>query len=198
MSHVIACPDRGDEWLALTPADLPIGAAYEWVGLPGCGAIVLFSGTVRDHADDRPDVSSLVYEAYEAQVVPKLAEVAAELRRRWPTTGRIVLWHRVGELAVGESSVVVAVSAPHRDEAFAAARFGIDSIKASVPIWKLERWAGGEDWGLAATDITAVGVGAASGAPKAQGARPVDGAGAPSTSEELGVGAPSGAPKAQK
>lgn len=152
MSPVITRPDQGEDWLALTEAALPVGAAYDWAVQPGCGAVVVFSGTVRDHAEGRPSVSSLTYEAYEAQVVPRLAAVAAELRRRWPGTGRVVLWHRVGELAVGESSVVVVASAPHRAEAFAAARFGIDAIKASAPIWKLERWEGGQDWGLAATD----------------------------------------------
>ena len=113
--------------------------------------MVLFSGTVRDFAEGRPGVSTLSYEAYESQVEPKLAEVSAEVRRRWPAVGRIVMWHRVGDLGLGESSVVVAVSAPHRGEAFAAARFGIDAIKASVPIWKHERWEGGEDWGADAS-----------------------------------------------
>ncbi len=155
MSDLVPAPEQGANWLALTSAELPVAAAYAWAVRPECGAVVLFSGTVRDHADGRPGVSRLTYEAYEAQVVPRLAAVAAELRSRWATVGRVVLWHRVGELAVGESSVVVAVSAPHRDEAFLAARFGIDAIKASVPIWKRERWEGGEDWGLAATDLDA-------------------------------------------
>jgi molybdopterin synthase catalytic subunit len=68
-----------------------------------------------------------------------------------------VLWHRVGPLAVTESSVVVAVSTGHRPEAFDAARYGIDTLKATVPIWKREVWEGGEDWGLAATEVGAVG-----------------------------------------
>ena len=148
----LAPPVRGDDWLALTHDPLPVAVAYEWAVLPRCGAVVLFSGTARDHAEGRPGVSALAYEAYEAQVEPKLAAVAVELRRRWPVAGRVVLWHRIGELAIGESSVVVVVSAPHRAEAFEAARFGIDAVKASVPIWKRERWDGGEDWGLAATE----------------------------------------------
>ena len=152
-------PAEGDDWLALTPGELPVAAAYDWAVRPDCGAVVLFSGTVRDHAPDRPGVSRLTYEAYESQVEPRLAAVAAEIRRRWPTVGRIVLWHRVGELAVGESSVIVAVSSPHRDEAFVAARFGIDAIKASAPIWKREQWDGGDDWSLAATEPIDVGPG---------------------------------------
>jgi molybdopterin synthase catalytic subunit len=150
-------PAHGDDWLALNAAELEVAAAYEWAVRPGCGAVVLFSGTVRDHAPGRPGVSRLTYEAYEGQVEAKLAAVAAETRRRWPTVGRIVLWHRVGALDVGESSVIVAVSAPHRDEAFVAARYGIDAIKASAPIWKREQWEGGDDWSLAATEPVDVG-----------------------------------------
>jgi molybdopterin synthase catalytic subunit len=143
-----------DTWLALTAEELSVATAYDWAVRPSCGAVVLFSGTVRDHADGRPGVSSLTYEAYESQVVPRLGAIADEMRRRWPSVGRIALWHRVGPLGVGESSVIVTVSAAHRPEAFEAGRYGIDALKATVPIWKHEIWDGGSDWGLAATDIT--------------------------------------------
>jgi molybdopterin synthase catalytic subunit len=146
-------PMQGDGWFALTPEELPVGAAYDWAVLPGCGAVVLFSGTVRDHADGRTDVTHLEYEAYEEQVVPRFEAIATEIRQRWPMTGRIVLLHRIGRLEIGESSVLVVVSAPHRPEAFAAARFGIDSLKASVPIWKHESWADGAAWGLGAKEL---------------------------------------------
>jgi molybdopterin synthase catalytic subunit len=146
-------PQQGDNWLGLTTEALPIAAAYDWCVLPGCGAVVLFSGTVRDHADDREGVTHLEYEAYESQVVPRLEAITAELRARWPMAGRVVLLHRIGRLELADSAVVVVVSSPHRPEAFAAARFGIDSLKASVPIWKRERWAEGEAWGLGATDL---------------------------------------------
>ena len=148
-------PDHGDEWLALTADPLAVGAAYEWCVRGDCGAVVLFSGTVRDHAVDeqgraREGVGHLTYEAYEEQVVPKLAAIVAELRVRWPATGRVVLWHRIGRIELGESSVVVVVAAPHRPEAFAPARFAIDAIKASAPIWKHEEWEDGADWGTGA------------------------------------------------
>jgi molybdopterin synthase catalytic subunit len=142
----VRAPTTGDEWLGLTESPLPIGVAYDWAVRPDCGAVVLFSGTTRDHADGRDGVTSLTYEAYEEQVTEKFTEIVAELRRRWPTAGRVVLLHRVGTLALGESSVVVVVSAPHRPEAFEAARFGIDALKASAPIWKHETWSGGSDW----------------------------------------------------
>ena len=151
-------PDDGHDWLELTADELRIGAAYDWAVRPDCGAVVLFSGTVRDHAEGRTGVTSLTYEAYEEHVVPRLERIAAELRRRWPEAGRVVLWHRVGELGLGESSVVVAVSAPHRAEAFEAARFGIDALKASAPIWKKESWGEGADegWALGAQEVRPV------------------------------------------
>jgi molybdopterin synthase catalytic subunit len=148
-------PQNADQWLALSDAPLPVGAAYEWAVAPECGAVVLFSGTVRDYAADdagemRSGVTSLTYEAYDAQVVPRLQDIVDEMRRRWPSVGRVVLWHRTGELAVGESSVVVVVSAGHRPAAFDAARYGIDAVKATAPIWKREAWSGGDDWGTGA------------------------------------------------
>jgi molybdopterin synthase catalytic subunit len=146
-------PTQGDSWLALTTEELPVAAAYEWAVQPGCGAVVLFSGTVRDHAEGREGVTHLEYEAYEEQVRPRLEAIEAELRQRWPMTGRVVLLHRIGRLELEDSSVIVLVSAPHRPEAFAAARFGIDSIKSSVPIWKREEWAEGAAWALGAHDL---------------------------------------------
>lgn len=151
-------PD-GDDWTGLVAGRLPIAEAATWVQRPDCGAVVTFTGTARDHSDGRPDVVELAYEAYEDQVLPRLRSVASELRTRHSTVGRVVLIHRVGDVPVGQEAVVVAVSAPHRDEAFAAARFGIDAVKASVPIWKRERWRDGEDWGTGSgpvVDATAV------------------------------------------
>ena len=135
---------------------LPIGAIYDWCVRPDCGAVVLFSGTVRDHAEERTEVQYLEYEAYDEMVVPKLAEIAAETRARWPEVGRIALIHRVGRLELGESSVVTAVSAPHRSQAFVAGRFAIDALKVSVPVWKREVWPGGSDWGTNAAELVDV------------------------------------------
>lgn len=146
-------PPESDDWFSITDAELPISAAYEWAVRPSCGAVVLFSGTVRDHAEGREDVQHLTYEAYEEQVVPVFRSITAELRRRWPDTGRVVLHHRVGRLELGESSVLAVVSAPHRPGAFEAARYAIDALKESAPIWKHEVWADGADWGTDAKQI---------------------------------------------
>jgi molybdopterin synthase catalytic subunit len=152
-SAVPLAPPEGNTWVGLSPAPLPVGEATGWAVRPDCGGLVLFSGTARDHAEGRPGVSSLTYEAYEEHAVPRLQAVADEARSRWPVIGRIALLHRTGELAVGESAVVVVVSAPHRAEAFAAARFGIDALKRTVPIWKREVWDGGASWGLDAQHV---------------------------------------------
>jgi molybdopterin synthase catalytic subunit len=149
-------PPPDDTWVALTAAPLPAGVAHDWAIRPHCGAVVLFTGTVRDHAEGRTGVDRLEYEAYAEQVEPKLREIADAARGRWDGLGRIALLHRIGPLDLQELAVVVAVSAPHRGEAFEAARWCIDTLKATVPIWKKERWDGGEDWGLAATALEEV------------------------------------------
>jgi molybdopterin synthase catalytic subunit len=146
-------PLTGDEWFALTAAELPVAEIYQWAVRPDCGAVVLFSGTVRDHADGRTDVTSLEYEAYENAVVPSFAQIANETRSRFPDAKRIAILHRTGILQLGESSVVVAVSSAHRPVAFDAARFAIDALKESAPIWKKENWSEGSDWGTGAQEI---------------------------------------------
>lgn len=143
----------GDDWVALSEHPLPLTEAATWVVRPDCGASVVFTGTVRDHAAGRPGVSALEYEAYREQAEPRLAAIAGEARRRWPELGRVALLHRVGRLEVEVASVVVAVSAPHRGDAFDAARFCIDTLKATVPIWKKETWQGGEAWSSCTADL---------------------------------------------
>jgi molybdopterin synthase catalytic subunit len=152
-----AAPRAGDDWVALSPDPLPVAEASAWVVRPDCGATVTFTGTARDHAAGRPGVHRLEYEAYEEQVTPRLAALVGELRARWPAVGRVALLHRTGVVELGEAAVVVAVSAPHRAEAFEAARYGIDELKRTAPIWKREAWAGGESWGLEPQALAEVG-----------------------------------------
>jgi molybdopterin synthase catalytic subunit len=150
----VHAPERGDEWLGLFDGALPIGEIHDWAVRPDCGAVVIFSGTVRDHAQGRTGVTALTYEAYEEQALNACQKIAEEVRVRWPMAGRIVLLHRTGRLVLKESSVVAAVSTPHRPEAFEATKFAIDALKAAAPIWKLEEWTEGEDWGTGALPIT--------------------------------------------
>jgi molybdopterin synthase catalytic subunit len=142
-------PDQHD-WDACGTGELPVDQTWRWASLDGCGAVVTFCGTVRNHSDQRSDVVSLEYEAYEEYVVPRLLRIAAQARQHWPEIGRLVLLHRVGILKVGEVSVVVTASTPHRAHAFSAAHFCIDTIKLTVPIWKRETWVGGSEWTVCA------------------------------------------------
>ena len=116
-------------------------ALTEQVRLGECGAVVLFLGTVRDLTGERTTVA-LDYEAYPAMAEKMMAEIEAETRKRWPV-GAIILEHRLGHLDVGDISVAVAVSCPHRVQAFEACRYAIDRLKELVPIWKKENWADG-------------------------------------------------------
>jgi molybdopterin synthase catalytic subunit len=117
----------------------------ELVRTPSCGAVVLFLGTVRELTEGKA-TRSLDYEAYQSMAEKKLAEVEQEARSQWPV-GEIALVHRLGHLELGEVSVAVAVSCPHRAQAFEACRYAIDRVKEVVPIWKKEHWADGTtDW----------------------------------------------------
>ena len=127
-------PSTLDGMFAFTHSPIDYQALTEAVRRPGCGAVALFLGTVRDLTGDEVTVF-LDYEAYPPMAEKKLAEIDAEVRSRWPV-GEIAMVHRLGRLGVGEVSVAVAVSTPHRADAFAACRFAIDTLKELVPIWK--------------------------------------------------------------
>jgi molybdopterin synthase catalytic subunit len=121
------------------------GAMIVEVGRPDAGATVLFVGTVRDHSPGKDAVTHLDYEVYSEQVEPKIAEIIEEALSRWPILG-VAVEHRSGRVELEEASVAVAVSAAHRADAFAAASYLIDELKARAPIWKKEHWSGGADW----------------------------------------------------
>ena len=125
------------------PIDLDVLLSH--VGTPQSGAVALFIGTVRDHSAGKEGVTHLEYEAYDGVVVAKIAEIVREAHSKWPLDG-VAVQHRIGPVAVGESSVAVAVSSGHRDEAFTASRYVIDELKRRVPIWKKEHWPGGAEW----------------------------------------------------
>ena len=115
-----------------------------FVQTPEAGAIDIFIGTSRNHSDGK-EVLSLEYEAYEPMALKLMEAIAKEVHSRW-SIHRIAIVHRVGKLGIGEASVVVAVSASHRREAFEACRYAIDALKTDVPIWKKEVFADGEVW----------------------------------------------------
>jgi molybdopterin synthase catalytic subunit len=121
---------------ALTRDPIDAAALTERVRSPHAGAVVLFLGTVRDLTGDVV-TTALDYTAYEPMAERQLADLEADLRRRWPVQ-ECALVHRLGYLPVGEIAVAVAVSCPHRAEAFDAARYAIDALKQLVPVWKAD------------------------------------------------------------
>ena len=112
---------------------------------PAAGGIVIFSGVVRNETGERP-VKFLEYEAHAPMAEAKMREIGAALRRRWPSVKRVAMRHRIGRLEIGESSVLIAVSAAHRQEAFEACKYAIDTLKRIVPVWKKEHFEDGEVW----------------------------------------------------
>jgi molybdopterin synthase catalytic subunit len=128
----------------LTADSLSLDDAVREVQRDEAGAIATFTGTVRNRSRER-DVVSLEYEAYEGMAEQTMAELAAELDRRYDLC-KIAIHHRIGRVEIGEASVVIAVSAPHRADALAACRDAIDTLKQTVPLWKKELYEGGEEW----------------------------------------------------
>lgn len=147
-------PTADRTWVGLSGHPLPVAEVAAWVVTAACGATSPFCGTVRDHSPGRTGIVRLDYEAPASLVEPRLAAIADAARVRWPEIGRVALLHRHGSLAVGETAVVVAVSTPHRREAFDATSWCIDTLKATVPIWKYEVWDGGEGWGGCTHELT--------------------------------------------
>lgn len=131
--------------ISLTNDPLDTSAILTQVTSKDAGAVVLFLGTTREFTHGR-QTESLEYECYPEMAQKKLAELEAEARRRWPLVGCTIV-HRLGRLTLGEASIAIAVSSPHRADAFAAGQWLIDTIKEMVPIWKRENWADGtNEW----------------------------------------------------
>ena len=128
----------------LTEAGIDVGVVREAVSRDEAGAVLVFEGVTRNHHDGRA-VVRLEYEAYASMAKTQMSVICDTIASRWPGS-RVAMIHRIGVVDVGEASVVIAVSAPHRDEAYAASRFAIDTLKASVPIWKKEVYADGSVW----------------------------------------------------
>jgi molybdopterin synthase catalytic subunit len=131
--------------VSLTPNPIDPASVLAQVASYDAGAVVLFLGTTREFTQGRR-TASLDYECYPEMAEKKLAELEAEARRRWPLTGCSIV-HRLGHLELGEASIAIAVSSPHRHDSFAAGQWLIDTIKDIVPIWKQENWADGtSEW----------------------------------------------------
>jgi len=132
-----------DDWIALLPNPLDAAAAVQFVTHADAGGIAVFLGTTRaENNDAGQPLMALDYEAYAEMANGQLQDLAGKARLRWPVL-KLALLHRIGRVAVGEPSVVIAVSTPHRAEAFDVCRWLIDTLKAEVAIWKKEVWEDG-------------------------------------------------------
>jgi molybdopterin synthase catalytic subunit len=128
----------------LTDSPIDRQALIEGVMRPSDGACVVFEGAVRDHHEGR-SVESIFYDAYRPMAEKEIAKIVDDLAARMPEV-RTAVRHRLGQLAVGDVSIIIVCASPHRGDAFDACRLLIDRIKETVPIWKRERGAGGEEW----------------------------------------------------
>ena len=128
----------------LSDEPLSLEAVVDEVASDHAGAIATFVGTTRAFSRGRP-VRHLEYEAFEGMAEQEMARIAAELRERYELND-VAIHHRVGRVDIGERSVVIAVSAPHRGDALAACKDAIDTLKQTVPLWKKEVYEGGEEW----------------------------------------------------
>jgi len=123
---------------------LNVQSCIDWVMSPESGGIDVFIGTVRNKTKDKT-VVRLEFEAYEKMAIVEMEKIALQASEKWPLQ-KLLIHHRTGTLAVGEVPVIIAVSAAHRDAAFAACRYVIDTLKQTVPIWKKEVFEDGEVW----------------------------------------------------
>lgn len=130
--------------IKISPHPLNIQACIDWVMSPESGGIDVFIGTVRN-ATKGKTVVQLEFEAYEKMALTEMEKIAAQAGSQW-LVQKLLIHHRTGILSIGEVPVIIAVSAPHRDAAFQACRYVIDTLKQTVPIWKKEIFEDGEVW----------------------------------------------------
>jgi len=130
--------------IKISASTLNVQECIDWVMSPQSGGIDVFIGTVRDATKDK-QVVRLEFEAYESMAKKEMEKIAAQAFQQWPVQ-KILIHHRTGVLQIGEIPVVIAVSAAHRDAAFSACRYIIDTLKETVPIWKKEIFEDGEVW----------------------------------------------------
>ena len=142
--------------MSVTPRQLDVSGITAWAMRDSCGAVVTFCGAVRESSATRNDIVALEYETDDDLCVGRIGQVIAAARSRWPQIEGVAVHHRTGRVELGGVTVVVAVSSPHRREAFEAGQYCIDMVKATVPMWKREIWEGGSAWSPEAAPITSV------------------------------------------
>lgn len=134
------------DYFKLTEEKLSLDCIMDMVKSPKCGAVSFFAGTTRNNFEGLK-VKELVYHAYETMAYKTLKNVSTEIRKKWPEVENIAIYHRLGIVPVMETSVIIAISSPHRAESLAAVQFAIDILKSSVPVWKKEEYEDGKsEW----------------------------------------------------
>jgi molybdopterin synthase catalytic subunit len=142
-----------DIMIKIVRSPIDLNEVLHSVSSPQAGAIDIFIGTTRNHSNGK-EVLSLEYEAYEPMALKLMEALVAKARQRW-TINRMAVVHRVGKVEIGEASVMIAVSAAHRREAFEACWYAIDALKRDIPIWKKEVFSDGEAWAGLQSDSAA-------------------------------------------
>jgi molybdopterin synthase catalytic subunit len=139
--------EEPSDWIELTRDPLDVQAPFDFVVTSHTGAVASFAGTTRQDMDiEQGPVQALHYEAFEQAALSRMQEIAQRARESWPQLIRIAMVHRIGTVEVGQPSVVIAASAPHRAQALKAVAYMIDALKQSVPIWKKEEGERGSRW----------------------------------------------------
>ena len=146
-------PPDGDDWISVTEASLSAQRLTSWASRPDCGAVVTFCGTARNSSTNGRLIEALEYDTSVELAELRLGQVVAVARAKWPELVAVAIHHRVGLVNLGEPAVVIVVSSPHRQAAYDASRFCIDTVKSFVPMWKREVWEGGSAWSEEAQDL---------------------------------------------
>lgn len=135
--------DGGQDLITLTTDKLSADSVSQSVTCPSCGAVSLFIGTTRDNFEGKK-VIRLEYEAYSPMAESELRKICSEIRMKWPSVRHINIQHRLGVVPITEASVIIGISSPHRSDSLEAVKYCINTLKATVPIWKKEVYESGE------------------------------------------------------
>ncbi len=147
---------HGRDWVLVSEAPLVSETLVAWATRPDCGAVVTFCGTARNSSTNGHVIQALEYDTSVELAEHRIAQVVALARSRWSVLGAVAIHHRVGLVQLGEPAVVIVVASPHRQAAYEASQFCIDTVKRCVPMWKREIWEGGSAWSEEAQDILAL------------------------------------------
>lgn len=147
--------DRHD-WITVSEAPLSAEQLASWATRPDCGAVVTFCGVARNSSTNGHLIQALEYDTSSELAEQRMQQVVTAARAKWPQLGAVVIHHRVGLVSIGEPAVVIVVSSAHRDAAYEASRYCIDTVKRFVPMWKREIWEGGSAWSEEAHELLRV------------------------------------------